>query len=275
MTIFTASRKGRRPQNEDNHVIYFGKDNNSNNKSNKNINIFGLFDGHGGKEISAYLSSKIPEVFSDNNLQHPLTGAHIKKIYSDIDNEIEKDMYNIGMRCGSTALIALIYKVNSNKFLDILNTGDCRAVLYSEFKNPDNTITSYVTQMTKDHKPDDPIEKKRIEDKGGIVELDTHQVPRVVDLSLSRAFGDINAKPYVTSEPERKRIRLSKSNKFLIMACDGLWDVMSNEDVVTFIKQHLEIYKQNKKYNIAKQLANHAIHNLGSMDNVSIMIILF
>jgi hypothetical protein len=81
-----------------------------------------------------------------------------------------------------------------------------------------------------------PEEKRRIKNLGGTI---THYPkgddPRIKGLSVSRAFGDFNAEPYLTNMPDIFRYKLDKNDKFIVFACDGLWEVLQNQDVVNFI----------------------------------------
>jgi protein phosphatase 2C len=120
-------------------------------------------------------------------------------------------------------------------------------------------------------------EKNRIEKLNGKIYYDGYDW-RISDLSVSRAFGDIDAFPYVTHKPEIFKYKLKKNDKFFILACDGLWDVISNQDACNFVLQKLNETSKistingNSKNNIAQALAEYAIKN-GSTDNVSIILI--
>ena len=87
---------------------------------------------------------------------------------------------------------------------------------------------------------------------------------------MSRAFGDVDCIPYVTHIPQIFKYKINSSDKFLIFACDGLWDVINNQDVVDFINDKIS---NNFTGNYAKELADHA-YNKGSMDNITVIIYL-
>ena len=103
---------------------------------------------------------------------------------------------------------------------------------------------------------------------------------RVGDLSVSRSFGDMDAAPFVTHKPEIFKYSLSKGDKFIILGCDGLWDVINSQDAVNFVLEKLNDEEDivsmsgHSKKNIAHELAKCAIKK-GSTDNVSIIIIFF
>ena len=147
----------------------------------------------------------------------------------------------------------------------------------STFRNCICSKNNIAVQLSKDHKPNTPEEKKRIEQLGGQIKFDGYDF-RINDLSVSRAFGDITATPYITHLPQIFKYEY-KNDKFHILACDGLWDVMSNQDVVDFVLTELDNnniytskdYHKLNKINIAKKLATHAI-DIGSFDNITIII---
>ena len=122
-----------------------------------------------------------------------------------------------------------------------------------------------------------PEERHRISKLGGKPYFDGEDW-RISDLSVSRAFGDIDAGPCVTHTPDIFQYRLEKSDKFLVLACDGLWDVLNNNDAVNFILNNCydnTLTKRiNKKQDIAQQLAEHALRK-GSTDNITIVIVFF
>lgn len=102
--------------------------------------------------------------------------------------------------------------------------------------------------MSADHKPYLPHEQSRIERAGGYVLY--RRVNGV--LALSRAIGDFNFKnnpaiswdqQAVTSAPDVRSIRLNRDkDEFAIVACDGIWDVLSNEDVVDFVRLRVQMH---------------------------------
>ena len=122
-------------------------------------------------------------------------------------------------------------------------------------------------QLSLDHKPNNPEEKKRIESLGGTIQYDGSDW-RINGLSLSRAFGDLDCKPYVTHLPQIYKYDIYPNDKFFVFACDVLWDVLSNQDVFDYIN---ELVNKNFKGNYSKELTEYAIHK-GSLDNVSAIV---
>ena len=134
-------------------------------------------------------------------------------------------------------------------------------------------------QLSKDHKPNSYEERLRIEKLNGNIYFDGFDW-RISDLSVSKSFGDMDALPYVSHKPDIFKYKLNKNDKFIILACDGLWDVISNQDACNYVLDNISKSdistnnNSNSKKNIAFNLANFAISN-GSTDNVSIIIIFF
>lgn len=262
MEVFYYSLKGLRDQNEDAHKIYING--NGKYKNNAKVNFFAIYDGHGGKRVSKYLEENMYKFFKNKQLEYPLKKSHVNKIYDTLQKDLSN--YRYSSYSGSTSLVVINFKKNSSRYLNILNTGDCRAVI---------SKNSMAIPLTLDHKPNYPLEKKRIEQMGGKIVKDGLDY-RIVNLSVSRAFGDLDATPYVTHRPDLFKYKLDSSDDFLIMGCDGLWDVLSNQDAVNFVLRNCVDPTGKSKYNskIAKQLAEHAIKK-GSYDNVSVIVIFF
>lgn len=258
MAIYSISLKGLRPQNEDAHNIEVCK------KSNKVM--LAIYDGHGGKEVSKLLANKLPKYLLNENVSYPLERKYVSRVYDHIQTQL-KNM-NYAYHSGSTALVLLKFKYNNANYLNIMNLGDCRAVVCRG---------NLGMALTKDHKPHWPEERHRIEKLGGKITFDGYDW-RIKDLSVSRAFGDIDATPYVTHKPDLFRYKLSTNDKFVILACDGLWDVISTEEAVNFVL--LNCYDNNfnkrinKNINIAKKLAEYALKK-GSTDNVTTIVYFF
>ena len=153
------------------------------------------------------------------------------------------------------------------EFLNVMNTGDSRCVLCRN---------NLGIPLTRDHKPDWPDEMNRITKLGGQVKKDGTTF-RINDLSVSRAFGDKEASKFVTHRPDLYKYKLTKKDKFMVIACDGLWDVISSQDAINMVLKNCydtDMNRINKKVNIARKLAESAIE-LESGDNVTCIIVFF
>jgi serine/threonine protein phosphatase PrpC len=266
MDIHSVSLRGKRNQNEDKHSVILNIDNKDLEKAD--INYFGVYDGHGGKFVSKYLAKNLPNFFTDKRVQYPLKKKYINAVYQHLQKVLKEKYSNYVRQCGSTCLVAIHSRKLDVNYLNVINTGDSRCVLCRD---------NIAITLTKDHKPNWPEERARIEGLGGQIYSDGTDF-RVKDLSVSRAFGDTDAEPFLTCMPDIYRYKMEKSDKFMVLACDGLWDVLTSQDVVNFILN--ECYdlssntRINKSINIARKLAEYAIHK-GSFDNVSILVVFF
>jgi serine/threonine protein phosphatase PrpC len=270
MSIHSVSLKGKRESNEDKHTIrlYLDNPDNADNKYAK-VNFYGVYDGHGGKFVSKYLHDNLHTFFVDKRVKYPLTKSYVNKAYDCIQKNLEDKHGDQSLSCGSTSLCVIHFEENNSSYLNIMNTGDCRAILCR------NNI-GY--PLTKDHKPGKPEERHRIGQLGGKIYFDGYDW-RINDLSVSRAFGDNESKAYVTHRPDLYKYKITKKDKFMVIACDGLWDVMTSQDVVDYILENFYDMdtekKTNKRINVAKKLGEYAIEKKGSTDNITAMVVFF
>uniref|UniRef100_A0A6B2LG99 PPM-type phosphatase domain-containing protein n=1 Tax=Arcella intermedia TaxID=1963864 RepID=A0A6B2LG99_9EUKA len=161
---------------------------------------------------------------------------------------------------GSTCVLALLHE----NYLLVSWIGDSRCVLCRGKK---------CIPMTVDHTPLRYDEKKRIEKMGGKVNLNdnTGDAPRVMQsLAVTRSFGDIKLKrnKFLIAEPEFTETLLEPEDRFVILASDGLWDVMSEEEAVAFV------LSSEEPLSVSEQLLKRAIE-LGSVDNLSVIVVYF
>ena len=116
-------------------------------------------------------------------------------------------------------------------------------------------------RLTYDHKGSDENEQKRIIDRGGYILND--RVNGV--LAVTRALGDSPMKQYVVGNPYTTEIELQDDDEFLVIACDGLWDIANDQQVIDLIRDI-------KDPQIAsKTLLDFALEN-SSTDNLSILV---
>jgi serine/threonine protein phosphatase PrpC len=262
MNVHSFSLKGKRDQNEDRHDVILNSNNKD--KSIKNVNFFGVYDGHGGKDVSTYIKNNLSKFFVNKKVEYPLSKTYVNNVYDNIQKSLEK--YSFAYKSGSTCTTVVQFKDNAGcDYLNVMNTGDSRCMLCRD---------NFGIPLTKDHKPHWPEEKSRISQLGGKVVYDGFDW-RVKDLSVSRAFGDLDARPFLTHSPDIYRYKLDKNDKFIVLACDGLWDVMQNCDVANFVLSNCydssTKKRINKNVNAAKMLAEYAIKK-GSTDNVSVIV---
>lgn len=267
MKVHSVSLKGRRENNEDKHNIILNEEGHYDSTMAR-VNYLGIYDGHGGKFVSDFLSEQLPVLFMNGSTTYPITKGFILKNFQYIQDLLKYKYKKYAMHCGSTCLVVIHYKspVDGKYIINLINTGDSRCIICRD---------NLGIPLCKDHKPHWPEERHRIEQLGGKIYLDGEDY-RIKELSVSRSFGDIEAEPFVTYLPDIYRYKLEKNDKFIVMACDGLWDQLSNQEVVNFIL--VECYDSttntriNTHVNVAKKLGEYAIQR-GSGDNITIIIL--
>ena len=282
MIVHTYTTQGNRPYQEDTYIVkrYLSKKDSTlsetENFSRLNVDLIGVFDGHGGGEISKTLSKTLPGYFYKHNLVHDNVpkpsqkyNNYITSVFDNIQNELNAT-HNKSTLQGSTVCLCIIYEFNKKKFVTAFWTGDSRAMACNQ--------SLIAESLTLDHKPDTPLEILRIKTLGGTVTFEQGDVPRINGvLAVSRSLGDFDQKKYIEHKPDITHYACNQ--KFIVVATDGLWDVMSNQMVTDFILNYifenpdlLSSCKVNKSdLNLAYKLASKAI-SLGSDDNITIII---
>ena len=261
-----------------------------NNDENNYFYFFGIYDGHGGKGCSSYLKDNLHKNINEFskigiNLAIEKTEENFKKEEGLNENGEIKDP------SGSCGIIAMI----KNNKLIIANVGDSRLVIYKNKK---------ISFFTEDHKPDTEIEKKRIELAGGKIYqtpslFPLYQNGKKIDipwrvlpgrLSVSRTFGDIEAKEekfggmknVIVALPDITEIELNNEYNLIIMGCDGIFDVLSNEELLECIyivlkeKKMTEFIKDEDYHELCGDFASIIIKCAlakDSFDNVSCIVI--
>ena len=283
---YNTSEGNIRDYNED--TITVTKINLNPKEKNNYCYFFAVYDGHGGNGCSLYLK---------NNLYKNITEFSAKGLKTAIELTENNFLttraldYNRNLKdtSGSCAVILLI----KNKKCIIANIGDSRLVIFKNKK---------VVFSTSDHKPNTYIEKRRIETAGGTVYQATAAIPiyqngKLIEipwrvypggLSVSRTFGDIESKDerfggkkgVVVALPDINEFDLNEEYNFIVIGCDGIFDVLSNGEIIECIKIVLNINKgKNKKINdlcgdFASMIIKSALAK-ESFDNVSCVVIVF
>jgi len=166
----------------------------------------------------------------DTLLLTPEGKKELMSLKNDNKETIGSDLMESNAGC--TANVGLIYK----NTLYVANAGDSRCLLASK---------KDIVSMSNDHKPDSDIEKTRIVKAGGFV-LDGRMNS---NLNLSRALGDLEYKKnpaigvdeqLIIAVPDIKTYQINDKTDFILLGCDGVWETMSNSDIVDFIYDHLK-----------------------------------
>lgn len=221
----------------------------------------GVYDGHGGGLTSEYIKQNIIKIYA--NIQTNSIPERLRLTYKKLEddfNRVHHSLYSMD-NSGSTACTVVITPYN----VYIANTGDSRCILSEQGK---------AMALTKDHKPKEPDEERRIKEWGD--EITFSGVYRVGGLAVSRVIGDFYIKQRYKSviyNPDIYMIKRNKYQEFIVLATDGLYDVMTNQEITNFIHSKL---KQTYDLDIiAKQLVDYSIQVKKTTDDVSVIIILF
>ncbi|CAL5007614.1 unnamed protein product [Urochloa decumbens] len=235
---------------EDYHVAEYRYEN------DHELGLFAIYDGHLGDSVANYLKANL----FNNILKEPLFWSDpeeaIKNAYSSTNKYILENSKQLGPG-GSTAVTAIVV---DGKDMWIANIGDSRAVVCER---------GTANQLTVDHEPHTTNERKRIEKQGGFVSTFPGDVPRVNgQLAVARAFGDQSLKAHLSSEPDIKHIQINSNVEFVILASDGLWKVMKNQEAVNLVKSTKD------PQTAAKRLTSEALDRM-SKDDISCIVIRF
>ncbi|KAI4373818.1 hypothetical protein MLD38_011893 [Melastoma candidum] len=197
--------------------------------------FFGVYDGHGGREAVDFVAQRLHQ-----NVVEMVGGCECDTDF-DVEEAIkagflrtDQEFLDLDLSSGACCVTALIRRNE----IAISNLGDCRAVLCrGEAAEP----------LTRDHRAGQEEEKRRIEEKGGFVEMHrgTWRVHGV--LSISRSIGDSHLKQWITSEPETRIIPLTTDLEFLILASDGLWEQVSNQEAVDVVNRLQSYHKKTRE----------------------------
>jgi len=236
------------------------------NNGNKNlIAYYGIFDGHGGKESAIFIQNLLHLKLLNNPEFNNNVVEAIVRSFEETDNQCVSVCNENGWHNGCTAVISLVV----DNRLYTANIGDSEAILISEVAG-----SIICESLTTPHKANDPEERQRILNLGGHVFFG-----RVFGtLAVSRSFGDSRYKKpktsqnFVTWEPAITTKELNPSHRALVLACDGLWDVLSHNEVAESVVRGVNNGKNSQQ--ISEELVNIALEKY-TEDNVTVVTVLF
>ena len=198
---------------------------------------FGVFDGHGLQ--GHFVSQAIKQFFTNCSYFDFTTQPMILSVFSSLSSNINNSKYFDSLDSGSTVILV---HINSKKII-AMNCGDSRAILITK-RNNSNYLSrrnNNIVELSRDHKPDIPEEKLRIERSGGRVDKMYGMGPYRVwfknedypGLAMSRSIGDRLAHRVGVSDiPEIKMFNIEEVTPLaIVLASDGVWEFMSNEEV--------------------------------------------
>jgi len=263
-----AAMQGWRVDMEDSHSIKLSID------GAPELSWFAVFDGHGGAFTSRYAADNVlnkitsTQEWSTDRMDPEVLGKAMVRGFLQIDEDLKKtpDVQRGDEHSGSTAISAIVTPTH----IVCGNVGDSRCILVK---------LNEVIEMSVDHKPYNQLEQERIEKAGGTVTM-----RRVNgDLAVSRALGDFvykhsadlpPEKQQVSAEPEIRFVaRTPDADAFLVLACDGVWDVMSNAEVGEFLLDRFRAGVEALD-ELAGALIDECLAR-GSRDNMSAVIVMF
>lgn len=276
--------QGRRLVMEDFHAVTL----------HSNASYFGIFDGHGGSFASKFVASRLHDVIAQE--LHGISEALelqieriVKSAFSDVHHQLLRAAsvapHESMKTSGTTATISLLTK----QYLLIASVGDSRAVM-SSMKFEGDTAVLTARQLTVDHVASNDTEKALVESRGGRIES-VNGVYRVNGvLAITRSLGDVRLAAALSTEPDVVFFYIEQLRDacdelpsklvpcFLVIASDGLWDTMTNEEAVTLAYDTiLETMTQEPSNAGSFQRAAEALtlegYVRGSMDNIGVCVI--
>ena len=219
----------------------------------KKYSLFGIFDGHGGNDVVKYIKDRLPEIIKSNisklNNNYDSIETILTSSFDKIDNELK---FYDSEHTGSTATILLF----QDNIIYCANVGDSGAYIIYD---------NYLKKISIDHKCSDPKEEARILNSGGKITKN-----RVMgQLVLSRCLGDLYCKKYgVSNIPDISMNKLDSNVKYVVVASDGVWDVVNENELMNLSKN------DKNADGLCKDLVKLA-NDKETKDNVSCIVVSF
>eukprot|EP00918_Siedleckia_nematoides_P029409 GHVU01063409.1.p1 GENE.GHVU01063409.1~~GHVU01063409.1.p1 ORF type:complete len:510 (-),score=57.80 GHVU01063409.1:287-1816(-) len=242
-----AEMQGWRITMEDSHAAVLDLDG-SEEGSNA---FFAVYDGHGGSTVARYAGQNVHKrLITEESYKEQNWEMALKKAFLGTDEDLLANPAHTRDPSGCTAVAALI---TSDNKIYVANAGDSRSVL---------SVMGEAKPLSFDHKPTNIGERTRILGAGGYVECGRVNG----NLALSRALGDFEFKKnynlgpeaqIITSNPEVTCHEITKEDEFLIIACDGIWDCLSSQQVVDFVRYQVSEGKELTE--IGEMMCDHCL----------------
>eukprot|EP00605_Chrysophyceae_sp_TOSAG23-4_P001274 GSChrysophyteH1.ASY1.ANO1.1385.1 assembled CDS len=245
--------------------------------------LFAVFDGHGGSFCSQYLSENLPRILSTAtkaqvDLNEPTASVELKSVSGE---KVSENGQPKSAKCldgsGSTMVLCVV----TNDFYAIANVGDSRAVVGQHVLGDDAVRCTW---SSTDHKISLEEERSRVEE-AGIGIQNTSLILGGVTQNVSRSFGDFVFKQNkkfaadrqaVIANPDVTIFDRNESDKFVVLACDGVFDVMSNAEVVTFVSSRIRHTGEDdiEAVSACDELLQECLSR-GSCDNMTVLLVIF
>ncbi|PAA67363.1 hypothetical protein BOX15_Mlig032573g1, partial [Macrostomum lignano] len=264
LTVGTSSMQGWRVHMEDAHSSFLSL------PGHLDTAYFAVFDGHGGSKVAKYAAANLHRKILAQPSFPADPSAAMERGFLALDEEMQNCKETRDELAGSTALAIILREGR----VWCASAGDSRAVM---------SVCGLAVELSRDHKPSNETEKARIQAAGGWVDLNRVNG----NLALSRALGDFvfkrNTKKsaeeqIVTAKPDVTVNDVTPDVEFIVLACDGIWDVLTNQEVVNFVRVRLaqEMDPDVVCEDLMMQCLAPDCHNSGlGCDNMTVMIIGF
>ncbi|EED88683.1 predicted protein [Thalassiosira pseudonana CCMP1335] len=297
--IGAASECGIRNANEDAYVAINNLDAVIKKQETKQQGVYGIFDGHVGNQAARFSAEEFPNfLIEEQSKLASIDSACVTSIQErtntillDAFERLDREFCRLCTRdgrdwdCGSTALVALIV----DDVVTLANLGDCRGVVCRMISSDDVDVEGWENlNPDEDRTCGDLAVSRAVGDRDFKAAYNSPDVvvEERTELAISwegppvfiypeghsgRFKGDL-----VSSVPDITFVKVGQEGveaEFLLMACDGLWDVMDGDDAVRIAKDLLFDKKMSAKDGAAR-LAELAKH-LGSSDNITVILIRF
>jgi len=259
---------GKRPSMEDGFVFV------DKFAGHRNSAFFAVYDGHGGRQVVDFVTHELHK----NVLKELRKTASVPNALVQAFQMTDEDMIRRNIvTSGSAACCCLLREERNSRVIYTAHLGDSRAVMAR------GGVATRLTSMT-DHKATDPLEAKRVIEAGGQILND-----RVNGmLAMTRALGDhilkmpVLPNDVVSNIPDVTSTDLSMHDSFVILACDGIWDVMNDQQAVELVRNSIDELTslfprlQAEGRSLAEILARMLVEEalaMGSTDNISCLVI--
>ncbi|THH01581.1 hypothetical protein EW026_g1168 [Hermanssonia centrifuga] len=213
---------------EDSHAIDLNLD--SQDDDSQSNTFFAVYDGHGGASVAKFAGERVHRrLVEDGAYKERRFPEALKNAFLGSDAEMKNSPSFMRDPAGCTAVAALVTKDGR---IFVANAGDSRSVI---------SVKGEVKALSNDHKPQNELERTRIVNAGGFIEFGRVNG----NLALARALGDFDYKKnnfigpeeqIITANPEISEHQITEEDEFLVIACDGIWDCLSSQQVINCIR---------------------------------------
>ncbi|BGP43534.1 Protein phosphatase 2C 2 [Rhodotorula kratochvilovae] len=236
----------------------------------KKTSFFAVYDGHGGSTVAKFAGDTVHSRLAANDFfKRKDWEASLKRAYLETDEDLRANPDFRGDPSGCTAVSAII---TPERNIICANAGDSRAVM---------SVGGEAKPLSFDHKPTNQGETSRIVAAGGFVEFGRVNG----NLALSRALGDFDFKQSANLDPEQQIVtadpditvhEATPDDEFLVLACDGIWDVLTSQQVIDYVR--LAISQEKPLTAICEELMDRCLapdSDWGGVgcDNMTMMVI--